>query len=639
MCGINGIISTSPFSNTLVHEMNNQIIHRGPDDNGVYINSSSTVSIGMRRLSIIDIETGNQPMYSSDNSIIIVFNGEIYNYNELKKVIENTSNYIFNTKSDTEVILKGYELYGCKIFDLLNGMFSIAIYDTNKRKIFLCRDRVGEKPLYYWFDNEKFVFCSELKSLKKYFKKNNKKFPKISNESINIYFSLTFIPAPFTIYSDIFKLEPGTIMEIDENDLSHKKYKYWDLSDSLNSDSIEDYNKAKITLKNLLYDSVEKRMISDVPYGVFLSGGVDSSIITAIMSDIKKDEKIKTFSIISKNNKYDESKRSNAVSKYCNTEHYPILMDFDIIKNEINNVILSFDEPFADSSALPSFFVSKITSNYVKVALTGDGGDEVFGGYNRYLFPYYSKVYKKVVPNLIHNNFFKPIVSKFVDKSDNRGNLFKIKKFINAVNDNELTNIQRIITLGFQENDLNSLLNDIPYSNSLNTHINNLNSICGDNSYLTKSRYIDHLISLEGDMLVKVDRTSMLNSLECRSPFLDHNLIEFSFKLPDNFLIDGTNTKRILKDTFKNLLPKNLFDLPKSGFGIPIGDWLRNSLKSDLQYYASTDFIKNQGIFNENFIKPMVENHINSKEDNTFKVWTFYCFQKWWINNHILDEA
>lgn len=635
MCGINGVISLSKLPINIINEMNDTIIHRGPDDNGTYTNNSMNISLGMRRLSIIDLESGSQPMISIDGNSIIVFNGEIYNYQDLKSNLENIHNVIFNTKSDTEVILKGYEIYGNNFFNSLNGMFAISIYNIKENKIVLVRDRVGEKPLYYWNDNNYFVFCSELKSLKLFFKKLNISYPEISKFSLNIYFNTTFIPAPYTIYENIYKLEPGHILSIDVTTLATIKNKYWDVSNFFNNHQISDYKDAKIKLKNLLYESVEKRMITDVPYGAFLSGGVDSSIITAIMADIKKNEKIKTFSIISNNSNFDESKKSYSVSRHFNTEHYPILIDLKKIEDQVDKVILNFDEPFADSSALATFFVSKETSNHVKVALTGDGADEVFGGYNRYLFNHYSSIYKKFIPETLHRNVIKPIISNIYLNKDKRDNLFKLKKFINAYDLNVNENIKSLISLGFQNNELYKLLNinfiDEKTDNLFNLYLEK--SI--NKSYLTKARYLDLMISLEGDMLVKVDRTSMLNSLECRSPFLDHNIIEFSFSLPDNYLIDGIKTKKILKDTFKEILPKNLFNHPKTGFGIPVGDWLKKSLKNDLESFINKDFIYSQGLFNGDYIIPLVKNHLNASEDNTFKVWTYYCFQKWWVNNKI----
>lgn len=637
MCGINGIISKFS-SNTIMAQlqaMNNQIIHRGPNDAGVFVNSTKTIGLGMQRLSIIDLNGGKQPMRSNNGKITIVFNGEIYNFIELRKDLIGEGIKDFKTESDTEIILRGYEKFGIEFIKKLNGMFAIAIYDEQVKKVFLIRDRVGEKPLYYWMVEGQLVFCSELKSLLEFFRLSNVRTPKISNTGLNLFFSLTFIPAPHTIYEQVYKLQPGHILKMDLVEFSVEQIKYWDVQLFDNQEVNLDYSLAQKQLQNLLYDAVEKRMISDVPYGAFLSGGVDSSIITAIMADIKKGERIKTFSIVSDNKQFDESVRSSSVAKHCNTEHYPINLDFKDIEADLNRVILNYDEPFADSSALPTYFVSKITKNYVTVALTGDGGDEVFGGYNRYLMSHYSSLYKKIIPNGLHNNVIKPLIFAFNDKSDKRGKLFKLKKFILSLDNSQYAELTNIMKLGFLDDERIELFNEAVFSNLDNCFFKEKFTGLDNTTVLQKARMLDKDICLEGDMLVKVDRASMLNSLECRPPLLDHRLIEFSFTLPDNFLISGTKTKRILKESFEHLLPANLFNLPKSGFGIPIGDWLRGSLKHELLSYLDRQFIEEQGLFNYSYINTLCKNHLSGILDNTFRVWTYFCFQKWFVNTHI----
>jgi asparagine synthase (glutamine-hydrolysing) len=614
--------------------MNNRIIHRGPNDAGVFVNTNNTIALGMQRLSIIDLKGGKQPMQSNDGNITIVFNGEIYNFLELRNELISAGIKDFKTESDTEIILRGYEKFGIDFIEKLNGMFAIAIYDKLNNKLFLIRDRVGEKPLYYWMVDGQLVFCSELKSLFEFFRLSNIRKPKISNIGLNLFFSLTFIPAPHTIYEQVYKIQPGHILEMDLVEFSVDQIKYWDVELSEKQQTILDYSLAQKELQNLLYDSVEKRMISDVPYGAFLSGGVDSSIITAIMADIKNGERIKTFSIVSENKQFDESSRSSAVAKHCNTEHYPIKLDLKDIEMDLDSVILNYDEPFADSSALPTYFVSKITKNYVTVALTGDGGDEVFGGYNRYLMSHYSAQYKKVIPIVLHNNVIKPFINIFNDKSDKRGNLFKLKKFILSLNNSQYTELTNIMKLGFLDDERIELFNEAVFSNLDNSFFKEKFIGLENTTVLKIARLLDKDICLEGDMLVKVDRASMFNSLECRPPLLDHRLIEFSFTLPDNFLISGTKTKRILKESFEHLLPANLFNLPKSGFGIPIGDWLRGSLKYELLSYLDRQFIEEQGLFNYSYINTLCKNHLSGISDNTFRVWTYFCFQKWFVNIH-----
>lgn len=636
MCGINGYVLSSHVyglsDESCINQMNAAIFHRGPDDSGFFLSEDKTVALGMQRLSIIDISAGSQPMYSDDKQIITVFNGEIYNYKELRNLLKSDYGVRFDTNSDTEVILRGYEIWGNEIFSRLNGMFAISIYDTFKNKLILSRDRTGEKPLYYYPKHNLFAFCSELKSLKSFWKHYSIEPPKISKEALNLYLTLTYIPCPYSIYEGVYKLEPGTFIELDTVNLSFNINKYWNIL-PLSQEYLSDYGKAKNTLKDLVYDSVEKRMISDVPYGAFLSGGVDSSIIVAVMADLKPNNRIKTFSIISSNKKFDESERSKSVSKHCNTEHYPIMLDLHDIKENIDSIILNYDEPFADSSALPAYFVSKKTKEYVTVALTGDGGDEVFGGYNRYKMVEYAKLYKKYIPDNIHKKIVKPIIGQYKLNKDDRGFIFQAKKFVNAVSASEYFNMTNIMCLGFNRTLFCDLLNpdwqSINFESLFKDYYNQIERL----TPLKKARYFDLKICLEGDMLVKVDRASMFNSLECRPPFLDHRLIEFSYQLPDDFLISNGVTKRILKETFSDMLPKGLFNLSKSGFGIPIGDWLRGELKKELEYLSRIDFLNEQGIFNPTQIDKLIFEHLSGKNDSTFKVWTFYCFQKWFVNN------
>ena len=633
MCGINGIISKNKIidMNLLIQTMNDEIIHRGPDGDGKYI-FNETIGFGMRRLAIIDLNSGSQPIYNKDKTIVIVFNGEIYNYLELKNDLLSLG-VLFLTNSDTEVILKGYEYYGVSFIEKLNGMFAFAIHDQLKNKIIIARDQIGEKPLYYYNHDNIFIFGSELKSIKKIFNKLTNQELTLSRNGLDLYFSLTFIPAPYTIYNEISKLLPGHYIEISTIDYSFNIRRYANVLNFKESiEKIKDFNYAKKKLFILLNDSVEKRMISDVPIGSFLSGGVDSSIITAIMANQKNQSKIETFSVISDNKHFDESERSFAVSEHLNTSHHSIKLDFNELRNLVDSIILDYDEPFADSSALATYYISKKTKNYVTVALTGDGGDEVFGGYNRYFMTTLSDNYRKYIPNIFHKHLIRPLFNSYKVQNDNRGRMFKYKKFINGVGLNEKEDISNIISLGFLDNEKKDLLIDntnITFPQLINNHYNSSLTL----SQLAKSRFIDINVSLEGDMLVKVDRASMLASLECRPPLLDSRLVNFSFQLPDNFLIKGSQTKYILKETFKNMLPEGLFNLPKSGFGVPIGDWLRNELKLELLDLTKDELLIKQNIFNIKYLKQIISEHLAKKNDHTFKLWTIFCFQKWWINN------
>ncbi|MDO5980477.1 asparagine synthase (glutamine-hydrolyzing) [Flavivirga spongiicola] len=631
MCGINGYIKFNRESEEQLKAdmniMNDLIFHRGPDEDGVFneSNDSYSIAMAMRRLSIIDLSSGKQPIFSSDKNIVIVFNGEIYNYRELKsKLIEEGVS--FSTTSDTEVILKLYEKHGVESFKELDGMFAFSIYDKNKNKLYITRDFFGEKPLYYFKDGNQLIWASELKSIIKIIDKK----PEISKKGLNLYFRLTYIPAPYTIYDGIKKLEANHYIEYDiaKANISINKINPEETPEKKNIS----FGKATEDVKNLVYDSVMSRSISDVPLGTFLSGGVDSSVVSLCLSQ-GVDSKIDTFSIGFKNAGYDESDKSRLVAKLINSNHNEFIIDENDLKHNIHDIILNFDEPFADSSALPTFLVSQKTSTSVKVALTGDGGDEVFGGYNKHYMGKINNMYTSYIPQAIHKVFLKTSKSLLKTNRDNRGKRYKLKRILNSVDYNGAF-YWDIISLGNTSNEVSEIIRP-------NWHIGNVfqeyQTLFGleKPKTLNDFREIDRHISLEGDMLVKVDRTSMLNSLECRAPFLNKKLWDYTNTLPENYLIKGWDKKHILKEAFKDQFPEKFLDKSKSGFGVPVGDWLKTILKNELEGFIERKRLEKQGIFNTDSIIKLVKNHLSGSKDNTFKVWSFYCFQKWYYNTYI----
>ena len=630
MCGINGIVSktTSSDIKSRVLKMNDAIHHRGPDDQGCFVDNNK-VALGMKRLSIIDVKNGKQPIFSSDKSIVLVFNGEIYNYLDLKNILikEGMS---FDTNSDTEVVLKSYEKFKYNVSEKLNGMFAFSIFDKNNNKVLISRDRFGEKPLYYTKSGDEFLWSSELKSLIS----QKPELKVISKKSLHLYLSLSYIPAPYTIYENVFKLEPGYNLILDATTLNFKINKYWDIKKSEKVHHFTNYSNAKKKLNDLLFESVEKRMLSDVPLGVFLSGGADSTIISSIMSKISN-QKIKTFNISYENKRYDESKRARKISKHIKSEHYEFKLNYDDLIYKLDEIILNYDEPFADPSALPTYFVSNKTSDYVKVALTGDGGDEIFGGYNKYLIHSYGKIYQKLVPKIITKNILEPSLNLLFNKNtDTKSFKTKIKKLFDSIGGDALTNHLNIIQLSFKKEDLIKLYSKVTFFDT-NTILKNLLNIDSNffESDLKIARYIDFKISLEGDLLTKVDRASMLNSIECRAPLLDHKLADFSYNIPDKFLIKYGNKKRIFKDTFDYLLPKNFLNSPKSGFEIPIGNWLRNEIKNDFKETLSDENLSRHSFFNISYVNLLMDEHLSTKTDHSWKLWTLFCFQKWYNFN------
>ena len=450
MCGINGSLiykEKSLLEN--INSMNNLIIHRGPDDDGVFheTNKSYSVALGMRRLSIIDLSNGNQPMNSDDEKVIIVFNGEIYNYKVLKSKLE-AKNTTFKTNSDTEVILKMYLEFGVHSFSQLDGMFAFSIYDKRVNKLFIARDFFGEKPLYYSNVEGNFIWGSELKSVKSQLNF----YPEISKKGLELFFSLTYIPAPYTIYDGVSKLEPNNYIEyaIEEKMLSIHQIQKKTVNENLKFDGT--FDEAKQKTKELIEESVYHRSISDVPIGTFLSGGVDSSIVTHCLAK-NTESKINTFSIGFEKKSFDETDKSRVVAKLINSNHHEFIINEQSLTSNLDEILENFDEPFADASALPTYLVSKKTREHVKVALTGDGGDEVFGGYNKYYINAINKKYTSIIPSVGHQ-FLKKISAPLLKtNNDNRGTRFKIRKTLDSIdyNGNFYWNM---ISLGFKKEEI-----------------------------------------------------------------------------------------------------------------------------------------------------------------------------------------
>ncbi len=630
MCGINGFITENKESETQlrnkINQMNDMIVHRGPDDDGVFVHSESDFSIamGMRRLSIIDLNSGKQPIYSDDGKLIIVFNGEIYNYKALKEELEKQG-VLFYTKSDTEVILKLYEKQGISSFKKLDGMFAFSIYDKNKNKVFIARDFFGEKPLYYTKKDGNFTWASELKSILNL--KNTT--PRIDKMGLNLFFRLTYIPAPYTIYEGVSKLESNhfLIYDLNTGELTKEVIEEPKAIDKQNI-TLEE---AKSKVKDLVQESVESRSVSDVPIGTFLSGGVDSSVVSLCLSKMNT-SKINTFSIGFEKKSYDESDKARTVAKLIDSHHHEFILNEKELENNVSEILLNFDEPFSDSSSLPSYLVANKTSGHVKVALTGDGGDEIFGGYNKYYMGKINQKYTNLIPEGVHNYLAKSVNFFMNTRSDRRGKRFKIKRLLKAIDytDNYYWDI---ISLGYAADTLAMYLLPNHFEPFPFEYYKKQTGIKSP-SNLTEYRTIDKFMSLEGDMLVKVDRTSMLTSLECRAPFLNKKLWDYTNTLPEQYLMKGWDKKFILKEAFRDEFPKDFLDKSKSGFGVPIGDWLRSSLKKDLEKYIDGTFLKTQNIFQVEMITKLVRDHLNGI-DNTFMVWTFFCFQKWYRNTYL----
>lgn len=629
MCGINGIFSKNKLNENSIHlieKMNELIIHRGPDDYGIY--NSSHLVMGMRRLSIIDIFQGHQPMFNKSRSITIVFNGEIYNFKKIKSdLIQNGIQ--FETNSDTEVILKLYELYNEDFINYLEGMFAFSIYDIPKNKLLIGRDRLGEKPLYYTLQNDKFIWASELKSIVAI--EPNLKI--LNKDALGTYFRLTYIPAPLTIYNDIFKLEPGHLMTLQVDDFKLSFHKYYTTKLIKKQEKSEiNYDDAKKQVRKMIFDSVEQTMISDTPIGALLSGGVDSAIIASIMSKIST-QKIKTFTLGFTNKKFDETYRARIVANHIRSQHFQYFLELEDFIEELSNIILNFDEPFADSSFIPTYFLSKKISNYVKVVLTGEGGDEAFGGYNKYQIHTISKFKKSAYKFIVNSKLLDTLFNiKFLIGQDSNSLNAKYNKTKFSLSDDIIKNHLNIISLGFKNLEITKLLNFKPIQ--LDEILNIDSQHYGkDIEALDIARDLDIKISLEGDLLTKVDRCSMINSLETRSPFLRHSIVDYSFCLPQSFLIQGENKKRILKDTFADILPANYFNNTKKGFELPLGRLIRGEMKSEIENTISLENLQKHNLLNIKYVLEILNLHIYKGHYYANEIWCIYCFQIWYNKN------
>ena len=630
MCGINGLVYKNAENTdvqSIIGKMNQKIIHRGPDEDGFFVEhlEDKTIAFAMRRLSIVDLSTGKQPIFTEDKSKVIVFNGQIYNSEELKKTLVQKG-FAFYTSSPAEVVLKLYECFGLEVFKMLDGVFAFSIYDKILGKIFIARDFFGDKPLHYQHSEKGLIWASELKSIISVLDKK----PEIDNTGLNLYFQLTYIPAPFTIYKGISKLESNSFIEYDVNTNALKIHE-------IHSEKIEkqqiSFDEAKKNVRKLVEESVSSRSVSDVSLGAFLSGGVDSSIISLCLSK-QSDSKIDTFSIGFDKKSFDETEKSRLVANLIGSNHHEFVISEKDLTFHLDEILLNFDEPFADSSALPSYIVSSKTADYVKVALTGDGGDEVFGGYNKYLIGGINQKYTSLVPRFLHQSVLKVANALTKQKGDERGLKFKVRKALNSI-DYDDSFFYNIIKLGFTDKEMSIYLNE---KDRVKNPLAYYQQRIPNPKNLTDFRNVDKMISLEGDMIVKVDRTSMLASIECRAPFLTREIWNYTLSLPDEYLLKGNNKKMILKKAFENEFPEQFLEKSKKGFGVPVGDWLRQGMRSELLSYIDDKFLEEQDVFDIQNIKKIVLNHLNSVEDNSFKIWTFYCFQKWYKNTYLATK-
>ena len=595
MCGI--YLTNIPFAEEEVKIKLESIQFRGPDFTG--IQKIDDLTFGHLRLSILDLDVrSHQPMQFEE--FTIVFNGEIYNFQDIKKELIDLG-YAFNTTGDTEVLLKGYKEWGESIVQKLNGMFAFAIYDATRQKIFCSRDRLGVKPFYYSWKEGKFEICSQLRPISQ-----NKV---IDEDAISMYLDCTYIPSPYTVYKDVYKLPPGNNIEIDLNTQKITIKAYWNLKDV--TDEGLSYKDAKDQLHKLLKDAVRIRLQADVPFGSFLSGGIDSALISSIAAKVSK-EPIKTFSIGFEDPKFDESKIASQYAKIINSKHTETICKAEDILEMIPKLIQVYDEPFGDSSALPSLLLNKVTKQYVTMALSGDGGDESFLGYNN--FDWVAKF-----KYLIKAPFFlRVIASKFVTENIFKSKAEPIRRILNFESKNDFI---AGIFVGY---------NSIVKKRNLDWLSNYSGYKFWSKDLFQSTADLNIKLWLENDSNVKVDRASMAYSVEVRSPFLDYRIIEFARTLPLSYRYVSGRKKRILRDILKEYIPEEVFDQPKRGFAVPIGQWIRKELREEFVANLSDDFLNQVPNLNVAKFKKMFQDHLQEKADYSSYIWRVFVLSKWY---------
>ena len=600
MCGI--YISNFTSDSEVIDKLN-KVKFRGPDN--LSIRRFGSIILGHLRLSIIDLDVrSNQPFTYKNLSII--FNGEIYNYKDLRSEL-NTLGYDFITESDTEVILLGFYHFGRDFIKKLNGMFAILIYDSLANKIFAFRDRVGVKPLYYSLSDGKFEAASQIQQL------NNN--GKIDKDALISYYMSGFIPSPFSIYENIKKLEPGSILEFDLNNLKVNISKFWDL-EKLPNKLKSNYKKTKEDLETLIEDCVKIRLNTDVPLGTFLSGGIDSPIVT-YYSNKNSQNKINSFTIGFEEKSFNESLTAKYYSKIIDTIHNEKVVSAEGLIETLPEFLTVYDEPFSDSSAIPTLILSKYTKSRVTVSLSGDGSDEIFLGYNHFNNLFYLNFFYKI-PFFLRRAILKFVPLRLLPKGNILKKVLSFKKIEDFM-------IETFYGAGVDyiteksENVINHYEKYLSYSEN----------------YLEKMSDFSIKFWLENDSNVKVDRASMFNSLEVRSPFLDYRLIEFARKIPTKYKFNNGSKKIILKDILSKFIDKQKFNLPKKGFSIPLKEWIKKDLKDEIQSSLSLEFLTSLPYFDETkFIKKM-EKHFNNEIDFSRHIWRIYVLNKWILKNNI----
>ena len=633
MCGIVGFIDQNKNIDILDDMLKIQS-YRGPDDSGVYFDEKSGVHFGHNRLSIQDLSShGHQPFISDCENYIIVFNREVYNFKNIRVELEELG-YKFISNSDTEVILYSYKEWGIKCIDKFVGMFAFSIFNKIENKLFLVRDRAGVKPLYYYTDEKEFMFSSEIKSFHKH-----PKFKKEQNlEVLPYFFQFGYIPAPFTIFQNCFKLEAGHYLELKIDNLEFKITKYWDVNDFyLQEKFTKSEDEILKDIEHILDDAIDLRMVSDVPVGVFLSGGYDSSLVASILAK-KQGKKINTFTIGFDDEKYNEAKHAKTISEYLGSNHTEYYMKNSDMLDLVEKLPFYYDEPFGANSSIATIILSRMVKQKVTVVLSADGGDEAFCGYSKYFFlnkfqNIFSSKLKKTILKIGLNLFSADTIGYINEKLPKNLKQTNIKdkytKFQRAINSNSLEEMFENASSYVDKNEIIKFLK-VSKNQELFKKWKKIDSI----KFLDQMMAIDYKLFMCDEVFVKVDKATMSASLEGREPLIDHRIIEYMARVPLDIKYKNKQGKYLLRQVLYKYLPKEMVDKPKSGFQIPLDEWLKTDLKNLLDKYINTNKLSDK-IFNVNLIMENKENFLNGKNNGNL-IWLILIYQIWyekWMEN------
>lgn len=619
MCGICGIINLendNPISADKLQRMMESMKHRGPDDEGIL--SSGAMGFGFRRLSIIDLTTGNQPIWNEDRRIAVVCNGEIYNHQELRRELSQRG-HRFKTNSDVEVVIHGYEEFGFEVIKRLRGMFAFALWDSNASHLFLGRDRLGVKPIYYAFTNGRFVFASEIKAILA----SQEIEARIDRQTLSYYLTLMYSPGELTLFQDIRKLLPGHYLVLSPK--GHRIEKYWDISlDSVPKDGKKSFEDYLAETEHFVSMAVKSRLMSDVSLGAFLSGGIDSSLVVAFMHKFLGPG-FKTFCIGFAEQKYNESPYAEQVSKKFGTEHHTLIINPDEMQNHIAEAIWYRDEPLAYASAVPLMLLSRFAAKHVKVVLSGEGGDELFAGYPKHVYDRFSQYYQ-LIPRFIRQTLSSKMVHN-LPAAFRRAQI--AARCLNIESDiTRWTDWFAAFDTGAKEHLLNENYRkdvDLETETVYQIYLDKMNGA----SPLSKQLYLDSKVWLPDNLLMKGDKMTMSASLEGRVPLLDHHLVEFAFTIPDHIKIKGLSTKHLLRQLARKYLPSSLTSRRKVGFTVPVGLWFRNEWQQLLKKVVLSDRALQRGYFRPEAVREICEKHTTGRFDFQRELWVLFNLEMW----------